>query len=98
VVFRIVQESLTNISRYARASQVDVSLGRRGDELWVQVLDNGTGFDQAAAANRKSFGLLGMRERALALGGRMEIDSATGRGTVISVVLPIGLGEIGAGT
>jgi PAS domain S-box-containing protein len=89
VVFRIVQESLTNIARYALASQVDVSLGRRGDELWVQVLDNGTGFDQAAAASRNSFGLLGMRERALALGGRVEIASTAGRGTVISLVIPI---------
>jgi PAS domain S-box-containing protein len=97
VVFRIVQESLTNISRYAQASQVDVSLGRRGDELWVQVLDNGNGFDQAAAPSRKSFGLLGMRERAIALGGRVEIASTAGRGTVISMVIPIGAAEVGAG-
>ncbi len=95
VVFRIVQESLTNIARYAGASQVDVSLGRRGDELWLQVIDNGTGFDQAAVARKKSFGLLGMKERALALGGRVEIASATGSGTAISVVIPIGAGVIG---
>ena len=98
VVFRIVQESLTNVSRYARASQVDVNLGRRGDELWVQVRDNGAGFDQAAAAKRKSFGLLGMRERAIALGGRVEIASTAGSGTVISLLIPIGPGEIGVGS
>jgi PAS domain S-box-containing protein len=95
VVFRIVQESLTNIARYARASQVEVNLGRRGDELWVQVRDNGAGFDQVEAAKMVSFGLLGMRERALSLGGRMEIDSAAGRGTVISVFIPVGLGATG---
>jgi PAS domain S-box-containing protein len=98
VVFRIVQESLTNICRYARASQVEVSLGRCGDELWVQVRDNGAGFDQDAAAKKKSFGLLGMRERTLTLGGRIDIDSAAGSGTVISVLIPIGLGEIGVGS
>ena len=89
VVFRIVQESLTNITRYARASQVDIDLSLRGNELWVQVQDDGCGFDLAAAAKRKSFGLLGMRERAIALGGRVDVVSAPGQGTVINVSIPI---------
>ena len=91
VIFRIVQESLTNITRYAKASQVDIHLGRRGNELWVQVRDNGRGFDLAAAARKKSFGLLGMRERALALGGRVDIASTPGQGTAISLTIPIDL-------
>ncbi|NDP38413.1 MAG: PAS domain-containing protein [Rhodoferax sp.] len=91
VIFRIVQESLTNITRYAQASQVDIHLGRRGNELWVQVRDNGRGFDLAAATRKKSFGLLGMRERALALGGRVDIASAPGHGTVIGLTIPIDL-------
>lgn len=91
VIFRIVQESLTNITRYAQASQVDIRLGRRGNELWVQVRDNGRGFDLAAAARKNSFGLLGMRERALALGGRVDITSAPGQGTAISLTIPIDL-------
>lgn len=89
VIFRIVQESLTNISRYAGASQVEIKLGRRGSQLDLEVRDNGRGFDRAAAAKLKTFGLLGMRERALALGGRVDIISAPGMGTEIGVSIPI---------
>jgi PAS domain S-box-containing protein len=88
VIFRIVQESLTNITRYAHASQVNITLGCRGNELGVEVRDNGQGFDLNAAMQRKSFGLLGMRERALALGGHIDIVSAPGQGTVIGVKIP----------
>jgi PAS domain S-box-containing protein len=89
VIFRIVQESLTNVTRYAQASQVEITLGLRGHELGLEVRDNGLGFDLAAAAKRKSFGLLGMRERALALGGHVDIISAPGQGTVIGVSIPL---------
>jgi PAS domain S-box-containing protein len=89
VIFRIVQESLTNVTRYARASKVEINLGRRGSQLGLEVRDNGRGFDRAAEAKRKTFGLLGMRERALALGGRVDIISAPGMGTVIGVSIPI---------
>ncbi len=88
VVFRIVQESLTNVMRYARASKVEISLASSAGLLDLQVKDNGCGFDLAAAAQRKTFGLLGMRERALALGGRVDIVSAPGMGTVIGVSIP----------
>lgn len=89
VVFRIVQESLTNITRYARASQVHITLCRRDRELCLQVQDNGHGFDVSNAGNKKTFGLLGMRERALALGGNMVIASTPGHGTVIDVTIPV---------
>jgi len=89
VIFRIVQESLTNVTRYAQASQVEITLGLRGHELGLEVRDNGLGFDLAAAAKRKSFGLLGMRERALALGGHVDIISVLGQGTVIGLSIPI---------
>jgi signal transduction histidine kinase len=89
VIFRIVQESLTNATRYAQASRVDITLGLRCSELGLEVRDNGLGFDLAAAAKRKSFGLLGMRERALALGGHVDIISAPGQGTVIGVTIPL---------
>jgi len=91
VVFRIVQESLTNIGRYAQASHVDITLGRRADALWLRVRDDGLGFDLAAASQRRSFGLLGMRERAIALGGRVDIRSAPGQGTTIEVSIPLEL-------
>lgn len=89
VIFRIVQESLTNVTRYARASQVVIHLGLRGTQLRLEVRDNGCGFDRAAAAKRKTFGLLGMGERALALGGRANVISSPGKGTVIGVSIPI---------
>lgn len=91
VVFRIVQESLTNITRYARASQVHVTLCRRDLELCLQVQDNGQGFDVSNGPHKKTFGLLGMRERALALGGKMAITSTPGQGTVIDVTIPVDL-------
>jgi len=91
VVFRIVQESLTNITRYAQASQVKITIGHRGNELWVEVRDNGQGFDLTAAPHKKSFGLLGMHERALALGGQVTISSTPGQGTAIGMTIPIHL-------
>ncbi len=83
-IFRIVQESFTNIMRHARAKQVDVRLLHRGDHCLLQIEDDGAGFDPASA-RKKTFGLMGMRERALVLGGEIDIDSAPGRGTRISV-------------
>jgi len=91
-VFRIVQESLTNVTRYANASRVDVGIWRRGNELHVQVRDNGCGFDpQASWQGKKSFGMLGMRERATVFGGRVDVQSHPGQGTVIELALPFGL-------
>jgi PAS domain S-box-containing protein len=89
VIFRIVQESLTNISRHARATQVDISIQLNGTRLAVMVLDNGAGFDPNLPAPGKSFGLLGMRERAIALGGRVDVVSAPGMGTVIGLSIPV---------
>jgi signal transduction histidine kinase len=89
VVFRIVQESLTNIHKYAQASHVIVALACCGNELSVEVRDNGIGFDMAAVAQRGTLGLLGMRERVLALAGCVEVDSQPGQGTVIHVVIPL---------
>ncbi len=93
VVFRIVQESLTNVTRYAEASLVNITIGHRGNELWVEVRDNGRGFDVDVVTKGKSFGLLGMRERALALGGQVHISSVLGQGTVIGLMIPIELGS-----
>jgi PAS domain S-box-containing protein len=89
VVFRIVQESITNIARYAQATQINIDLAQNGDELRVTVQDDGQGFDPAQAAGKKSFGLLGMRERALALGGRLDIQSAPQQGATIALTIPL---------
>lgn len=89
VVYRIVQESLTNAMRYAGASQVTVTLGRKGNVFEVVVCDNGRGFDASLVSQRRTFGHLGMRERALALGGYVDISSAPGQGVTISITIPI---------
>lgn len=88
VVFRIVQESLTNITRYAQASQVHVVLRQCSQNLTLQVADNGQGFDLGQAEHRKTFGLLGMRERAIALGGHLQMASSPGHGTTVDLVIP----------
>ena len=89
IVFRIVQESLTNVARHADASRVTISMSCDADMLHVTVYDNGKGFDIANIENRKSFGLLGMNERAIAMGGSVEIVSTPQQGTTVSALLPI---------
>jgi len=88
-VFRIAQESLTNVARHACASRVQITLRRAGGMLHLQVRDNGCGFDAAQSRTPNRFGLLGMRERALSMGGRLTIDSALGRGTQVELVVPM---------
>ncbi|MBS0352869.1 MAG: PAS domain S-box protein [Proteobacteria bacterium] len=93
VVFRLVQESLTNIARHARARHVEVSLKRENERLRLNVSDDGCGFDPQAADKLRSFGLLGMRERVLALEGTLVLDSSPGRGTTVSIELPLVAGR-----
>ena len=87
--FRILQEALTNVCRHAQASEVRVELVRRGGALLLSVTDNGCGFAPGAPRRQDAFGLAGMRERVAALGGRLDIDSAPGRGTVLTVAVPL---------
>jgi signal transduction histidine kinase len=88
-IFRIVQESLTNVTRHAEASRVGVALSQTAEDLIVEVSDDGKGFDSTEAAKKKTFGLLGMGERAAVLGGRIDIASAPQQGTIVRVCLPI---------
>lgn len=87
-LFRIVQESLTNISRHAKASKVDVSLAKDGDDYLLNVSDNGKGFESNIRKS-DSYGLVGIKERALMLGGKVIIESKPGKGTRISVRIPV---------
>lgn len=87
-VFRIVQESLTNVGRHAMAARVDVILKHTGKGLDLTVADDGCGFDTGAVQGA-SFGLMGMRERALALGGRVAVASSPGKGTRVSIWIPM---------
>jgi len=89
MIFRIVQESLTNVVRHAEADSARIFIKRQEDHLVVEVHDSGKGFDPLAQACKGTFGLLGMRERAIALGGNLDIVSAENRGTAVSVWIPI---------
>ena len=88
-VFRVVQESLTNIARHAAASRVSITLHRDHRMLQVFVRDNGRGFDLAAANEKKGFGLFGMRERVLTVGGKLVIESSPNKGTTVTISLPL---------
>ena len=87
-VFRVVQESLTNVARHAGAKRVHVTVVSREEGLQIHVSDDGCGFDPAAAGKRDSYGLLGISERARLIGATLYIDSAPGCGTVISIDIP----------
>jgi PAS domain S-box-containing protein len=91
-IFRIVQETLTNIMRHAAASQVNVSLEKKDDTLILAVRDNGIGIEEGRISDTKSLGLIGIRERVLLLGGKAEISGKPGEGTVVRVILPVGEG------
>ncbi|QTJ64372.1 AAA family ATPase [Rhodococcus sp. ZPP] len=88
-IFRIVQEALTNIGRHSGASEASVTIVNSGDALRVVVEDNGTGFDLEVAGQRRSLGLIGMRERARLAGGRLSVESPPGQGVTIMVEVPI---------
>jgi PAS domain S-box-containing protein len=89
LIYRIVQESLTNISRYAKANEVKILVNFTPQEIDVSITDDGCGFDPGEVMIRKTFGLLGMRERALTLGGDLMILSRPARGTTIAVRVPM---------
>ena len=87
-VYRMVQEALTNIGKYAQASKVLVSVHAHPKHVAVQVHDNGAGFDPASV-RVSSHGLAGMRHRVEAAGGRLSVHSSPGNGTLLSAVLPL---------
>lgn len=86
--FRILQESLTNIARYAQATEVDARIEWVDGILEMDIRDNGVGFDNAEVRKRKTFGLMGMRERTLQFGGESRIDSEPGAGTTVRIRIP----------
>lgn len=88
IVFRLVQESLTNVARHAHATQVAITLRQEAGVLHLRVQDDGRGFDYATVRHQPGYGLLSMRERVLSLGGTIAFDSASGCGTTIDIEVP----------
>ena len=87
--YRIIQEALTNVARYAHVTEVFVGLVLQDKTLWVEVLDEGKGFDTSLESDRLSSGISGMRERASLLGGYLVVESFINQGTQIVAALPI---------
>ena len=88
-IFRILQEALTNVARHARARRVEVRLRAEAGRLHLDVSDDGSGIEPARIADSRSFGLLGMRERARALNGNCVIALRPEGGTLVSAVIPL---------
>jgi PAS domain S-box-containing protein len=87
-VYRIFQESLTNVMRHAGATRVSVSFGQDGEGYELEIRDNGRGIDADAFAKTKSFGLIGMRERALMFNGTVTVAGEEGKGTTVTLTIP----------
>jgi len=93
VVFRIVQEALTNVIRHAEATRVNVNLKIDDHSLMLEVNDNGRGIRSAEIACSESLGIVGMHERVKRLGGEFKIAPRSPRGTRLDVSIPLGLME-----
>jgi signal transduction histidine kinase len=88
-LFRIVQESLTNVIRHAEATRVEVRINAKEGILILEIQDNGKGISEAATADSRSFGLIGVKERAYSLGGEVTITGVRNEGTCLTVKMPI---------
>jgi PAS domain S-box-containing protein len=88
-IFRIFQETLTNVVRHAAATKVRIDLKQNGIDLVLQVKDNGKGITEKQISNPKSIGLIGMKERVTFLGGRLRITGEKNRGTTVTVSIPM---------
>ena len=89
MLFRIVQEALTNVVRHAEASQVSVRVGRRDGGLLIRIHDNGKGIDAERLLNQESWGIRGMRERARHFHGEITVTGGAELGTTLSLELPL---------
>jgi signal transduction histidine kinase len=88
-VFRIFQEALTNILRHAQATSVNITMKAEAGEFVLTIIDNGRGITEDEKSGPQSLGLLGMQERAHLIGGKINITGIEGKGTVITVRVPL---------
>ncbi len=93
-IFRILQETLTNVARHSKATKVTIQVDATENEVRMEISDNGKGMAEPELANIESLGLLGMYERAHTFGGEFAIRSKPGMGTIVSVQMPVGNGSI----
>jgi two-component system sensor histidine kinase UhpB len=95
LVFRVVQEALTNVAKHARVPSVRVRLAVRGNRLHLSVQDDGQGFEPDSESPAEGFGLRGMRDRVQLFGGRFTLRSRPGQGTTLEAEVPLGRPEAG---
>ncbi len=88
-VFRIIQESLTNIAKYAESSEVNLHLKIENKNLIVTISDDGKGFGIENVKQKQSFGIIGMKERAKMMGGDIQIQTQEGKGTTVKLIVPV---------
>jgi signal transduction histidine kinase len=88
-IFRIVQAALTNVARHAHASRARIALMKRKNRLILTVMDDGKGIPRKLIHSHGSLGIIGMRERALALGGTFTLEGSRSRGTMLIVRIPL---------
>jgi signal transduction histidine kinase len=88
-VFRILQESLTNVARHAHAESVDIRCGVSGGALFLEVADDWVGIAEGTAGGPRSLGMLGMRERARAIGAEIDVVPHVPRGTAVRLRVPM---------
>jgi signal transduction histidine kinase len=88
-IFRIAQAALTNVSQHAQASRATIVLMKRNNNLLLTVHDNGKGITEKLAHSHNSLGIIGMRERALALDGTLTLRGSKGKGTTLRVQIPL---------
>ena len=96
--YRIAQESLTNVTRHADASRVEVKLYKEDSILVLSITDNGSGFDKKVISDSQGLGVLGMKERAGLAGGILEVQSQPGKGTQVHFKAPIGVKDYSSGS
>ena len=88
-LFRITQAALTNVARHAQASTATIALMKHDDDLMLSVKDNGKGIPKKSIQNRHSLGIIGMRERALALDGTLTLQGSKENGTTLTIRIPL---------
>ncbi|MGB5849426.1 MAG: sensor histidine kinase, partial [Ignavibacteriaceae bacterium] len=88
-IFRIFQEALTNIARHSKAKLISISIQKKVDNIILKIKDNGVGIMQEQTKDFKSLGIIGMKERALILGGEVAIEGTPGKGTEVRVEIPL---------
>jgi signal transduction histidine kinase len=91
-LYWVIQEALTNVQRHAKARQVEVNVDIQPDQVGLRIVDDGVGFDPHTyhqSGSRRKLGVLGMKERAAAVGGTFEVRSHPGSGTEVTALVPL---------